>query len=303
MGKTVGELASETGSHIRTVYRDIKALETAGFPIYTEKRDNKSLWLLVDNAKSIPVPFTLSELMALYFGLSMLRILKNTVFFDSLSTLFNKIKSTIPKEFESYLQKLDGAISVKSGAHKKYDDFQDALGIINDAILAKKTIKMRYFTMSRNKESVREVDPFRLWFFDGAFYLIGKCGLRKDVRVFAVDRIKEITLTEKDFDIPDDFDADKFMKSGIGVFPGKPEMVKIRFSKEVASYITEKIWHDTQELVAEDDGSVLFTAELAVTEELFRWVMKWGAQAVVMEPIGLKEKVLLETRLMMEAYG
>ena len=74
-GKSASELASELDCHPRTVYRDLEALQIAGFPIYTERVEGKSLWSLLDTVKhQIPIPFSLPELMALYFGADMLRV-------------------------------------------------------------------------------------------------------------------------------------------------------------------------------------------------------------------------------------
>jgi predicted DNA-binding transcriptional regulator YafY len=74
-GKSAAELAQEMESHPRTVYRDLEALQLAGFPIYTERMDGKNLWSLLDTVKHhMPVPFSLPELMALYFTRDMNRI-------------------------------------------------------------------------------------------------------------------------------------------------------------------------------------------------------------------------------------
>ena len=87
-GKSVRELASELDCHPRTVYRDLEALQVAGFPVYNERVDNKSLWSLLDSAKHlIPVPFNVTELMALYFSRDMLKTLKETIFYDALESL------------------------------------------------------------------------------------------------------------------------------------------------------------------------------------------------------------------------
>ncbi|MBW2063287.1 MAG: HTH domain-containing protein [Deltaproteobacteria bacterium] len=76
-GKSAAELASELDCHPRTVYRDLEALEIAGFPIYTERVEGKNLWSLLDTVKhQIPIPFSLPELMALYFGIDMLSLEK-----------------------------------------------------------------------------------------------------------------------------------------------------------------------------------------------------------------------------------
>jgi len=68
-GKSASELAQGLDCNPRTLYRDMEALQAAGFPIYTERSDGKNLWSLLDTVKhQMPVPFSLTELMALYFG-------------------------------------------------------------------------------------------------------------------------------------------------------------------------------------------------------------------------------------------
>jgi len=60
-------------------------------------QEGKNLWSLLDTIKhQIPVPFTLTELMALYFGRDMLKVFKDTAFYDSLESLFQKVKTTLP---------------------------------------------------------------------------------------------------------------------------------------------------------------------------------------------------------------
>ena len=94
----------------------------------------------------------------------------------------------------------------------------------------------------------RRVAPYRLLFFDGAFYLMGHCGLRQDIRVFALDRIRRIELTDEAFDRRRSVILDEFLKSSFGVFPGRPPAWGCVFAEGVAGYITEKIWHASQKL-------------------------------------------------------
>ena len=98
-GKSVSDLAGSLKCHRRTVYRDLEALQAAGFPVYTDKAAGKNVWSLLDAAKhSIPIPFNLPELMALYFSRDMLKVFKDTHFHDSLESLFKKVKATLPKK-------------------------------------------------------------------------------------------------------------------------------------------------------------------------------------------------------------
>jgi hypothetical protein len=78
-----------------------------------------------------------------------------------------------------------------------------------------------------------------------------------------VDRIKMLHQTKENFEVPGTFDFEEFMRPSFGVCQGERVKVKIWFAPDAAGYIKEKIWHDTQEIVPQKDGSVIFEAEVA----------------------------------------
>jgi predicted DNA-binding transcriptional regulator YafY len=303
MGKTAAELAEELECNPRTIYRDLEALQVAGFPIYTDRMEGRNLWSLLDTVRhEIPIPFSLTELMALYFSRDMLKVFKDTVFYDSLESLFQKIKTTIPPESKKYLKNVEQILHVGLKPYKEYSKFKEIINRVNEATQKKKSIDIVYYTMSRKKESKRKVDPYRIWFFNGTFYLIGKCHLRGEVRIFALDRIKILHLTKDSFVIPEDFNLDDFMRPSFGVFQGEPIKVKIWFHTDVAGYIKEKIWHESQEIHPQDDGSIIFEAEVAGTEEIRFWIMSWGSKAEILEPESLRDEIREEAEVILERY-
>ena len=79
--------------------------------------------------------------------------------------------------------------------------------------------------------------------------------------------------------------------------------MKIWFSPDVAGYVKEKIWHESQKIVEQKDGSVIFEAEVAGTDEIRFWVMGWGSNAEVLEPETLRDDIRAEVETMIEAYG
>jgi len=302
-GKSVGDLAAILECHTRTVYRDLEALQAAGFPVYTERAGGKNLWCLLESARhSIPIPFSLPELMALYFSRGMMGVLKDTVFYDSLVTLYEKIKATLPDEYIAYLDRVAGSLTVKSKPHPPYGPLRSILDKVSETAILKKYIWIDYYALSRKKKTRRKVAPYKIWFFDGTFYLIGHCGLRQDIRIFAMDRIRNLESTDETFVMPEDFNIDDFMKSSFGVFQGRPVKVRVRFAPDIADYIREKIWHETQQIEAQDDGSIIFEAEVAGIDEIKFWILKWGAKARVLEPEVLREAVRTEAELMAENY-
>lgn len=303
-GKSAGELAEELDCHSRTVYRDLEALQQAGFPLYTEQEGAKTYWSIVDAGKhQMPLPLNLTELMALYFSRNMLRELRGTAIFDSLTALFEKVKATLPPAYTQYLDTLAKTLAIGFKAYKPNLGFEKLRDRLDTAIQEQRCIDIAYFSMSRNALTHRRVSPYRLWYSNGTFYVIGYCHLRQAIRLFALDRVDRLEMTDAHFEAPRDFDANAFMQSSFGVFQGEPVKVRIRFDARTAGYIRERIWHPTQELVDEEDGGVIFSAEVAGVEEIKYWVLKWGAGATVVSPDTLRESVAREIAAMAGNYA
>ena len=161
---------------------------------------------------------------------------------------------------------------------------------------------MQYYTMSRRRRGFRRVAPYRLWFFNGAFYLMAYCYKRRDIRIFAMERIESMVSTGESFDRPQSPDVEDLMASSFGVFTGPPVTIRVRFSRQVAGYIREKIWHPSQRLTAEPDGAVIFEAEVAGTQEIKYWILQWGRQAEVLAPERLQAEVRQEAVAMAASY-
>jgi len=128
--------------------------------------------------------------------------------------------------------------------------------------------------------------------------MIGYCHLRNKVRIFALHRVKLLHQTKETFEVPEDFGFEDFTEVSFGVFQGEPMKLRIWFSSEVAGYVKEKIWHESQEIHPRDDGSIIFEAEVAETVELKSWIMSWGANALVLEPEFLGDEIRSEAMAM-----
>ena len=303
-GKSVMEIAGDLECHPRTVYRDLEALQVAGFPLYTDRMNGKNLWSLMDTVKNqVPIPLDLAELMALYFSRNMMKVLKNTLFFDPLESFFNKIKTMLPGAYIRYLEQFEASVAVGQSPYKPYDQFKELIGIVNKAAVQKRHLEINYYTMSRKKKTRRKVAPYKIWFFNGTFYLVGYCLLRKDVRIFALDRIKKCQPLSETFEIPESFSFEDFIKDRFGIYHGDPTAVKIWFSADIAGYIKEKVWHTSQTIEDRADGSIIFEATVAGTDEIKFWIMSWGSHARVLAPEALGREIKSEAEAVLKAYS
>ncbi|MDA8142128.1 MAG: transcriptional regulator [Desulfobacteraceae bacterium] len=303
-GLSATELAQELECHKRTIYRDLEALQAAGFPLVNETQvEGRTRWSILNAPRhQMPLPLNLTELMALYFSRNMLKILQGTVIHDALDTLFEKVKATLPPGYVGYLDRLSQTLEVGVKAHKPYQQFQQTLEHVQQAIQAQRLIEIDYYSMRRNTLTHRRVAPYKLWFYEETFYLIGYCELRREIRLFAVERIERLETLEEHFTSPEGFDANEFMQASFGVFRGETVEVRIHFSSAVAGYIQEKIWHPTQSLELQPDGGLVFTAQVAGIEEIKYWILKWGAQAEVLAPEALRRSVAAEVKRMAACY-
>jgi predicted DNA-binding transcriptional regulator YafY len=302
-GRSVTELAGLAECHTRTVYRDLEALQLAGFPVTTERDGHRMVWSLLDPSRqSLPIPLSLPELMALYFGRSLAAVLKGTVFHDALESLFAKIRSLLPPDTVHLLDQASASLAVAVPPAKSHEAYRSMIDSVSRAILQRRRLDIVYRAMHGRADTRRRVAPYKLMFFEGSFYVLAHCGLRRDLRVFALDRIRAVEPTGESFEMPDALSLDDFLKSSFGVFQGPPTRVRVRFAKEIAGYIAERRWHPSQTTTARADGSLVFEAEVAGTKEIKHWILKWGAGAVVLAPDSLRAEVRREAERMARNY-
>jgi predicted DNA-binding transcriptional regulator YafY len=299
----VAQLAAEEDCHTRTIWRDLAAIQSAGFPLYSEKDGSKSRYCFVEGYKfHLPVPFTVTELMSLYFYRDILSIFKDTVFYESLDELFRKVKATLPPESLSYLRRIEQTFHIGFKPFKDYSSFREVIQQINEAVLNGRVVEMRYYSLSSKRETTRKVDPFKVWFFNGTLYLIGWCHVHDEIRMFVLDRVKLLHVTNDRFIPPDDFDLDEYMRDAFGVIRSDVEQVVIRFDPSLERYLKENIWHPSQVFKKHKDGSLLMTMEVGGLREVMSWVMGFGREAEVLEPAHLRQAVAAELSSTVEKY-
>ena len=109
-------------------------------------------------------------------------------------------------------------------------------------------------------------------------------------------------ITDEIFEVPGDFDLETYMRSPFRVIHDRPVKVTVRFDRKVAGYIKEKIWHHTQRIEAQKDGSIVFSAKVAGTDEVKHWVLGWGKHAEILKPDFLREEVVRDLSDCVKAY-
>lgn len=301
-GAGLDELAEELGCVRRTVYRDLDALMYAGFPVTSEKRDGKAYYRFLDNFEMGQVPFTPDELLALAFSEDLLKTLEGTVFHDSIQAALTKVRAGLGPELTGYLERLGDGFRVLPGPHKRYAAFHETIRMLNEGVLESQILDMVYRTGRTGEESSRLIDPYKVWYHGGALYVIGHDHKSGQIRTFSVDRIQKIATTDDRFEIPPDFDFDTYTASSFGVVADPAVTVRIRFTAEWASYVSEREWHASQKAERLPDDQLLLTMNVGGSQELANWVLSFGGGATVLEPAALRDEVRISLEAALANY-
>lgn len=299
-GATLQELAEalpeEIARHPRTIRRDLEALERS-FPLLTERVNGQTYWRLMDGYRRVPpLTFSPTELMALVFSRGLLKPLDGTAIKASLDSALNKAAAALPSEGMAYVRQMQGYLTVGLGSYKAYHQHQQTIEKLTQAIAQARTVQVRYYSASSDRTSHREIDPYRLWYTEGALYLIGYCHRRHEVRMFAVDRIRSLTLTDHPWQLPLGFDLEAYVQDALVVMRGKPTDVTLAFDRATTAWAKDRLWHPSQHLNLDKNGRMTMTLRVADTRELEGWILHFGSGVQVLRPEALRKRIREEAR-------
>jgi predicted DNA-binding transcriptional regulator YafY len=294
----VDNVPDDYPKNTRTVRRDLEALEAVGFPLVSEKHNGQTRWRLMEGFRDIPaLGFSATELMALLLSRNLLKPLEGTEIAESLNSALRKASAALPPQGHEYVRSMEQIFSVGIGPHKNYRQHRQTIDLISQAIDKRRTAQMRYFSASRDSSRRREVDPYFLRFAAGGLYLIGHCHLRKEVRMFAVERVRSIALTDHPYQMPLGFNVDDYVQDALGVMrSGRRIGVELLFSKKAAAWVKDKSWHPSQEAKLLKDGKLKMTLKVADNDELVGWILSFGGQVRVVGPAELRSKIREEAK-------
>jgi predicted DNA-binding transcriptional regulator YafY len=296
-GITVDDAARELACTVRTIWRDLGVLQQAGFPVYTERAadGNRGVWRVTEAFKrALPLKLTLGELVALLMSRDLLTPLGVSVLGPEVASAFDKIQAALSRDALAIIAQMRDRLGVRAAGAKLQAPAAEHLPMIHTALAERRTLRTRYYSASRDREDVRDIDAYHLTLHDGGLYLVAHCHLRDDIRIFAVERMRSVEPTRGRFEVPASFDADKYLAGAWGMLRGDAVSVRVVFARSLARYIRERVWHASQKLRDLPDGRLEMTLSVADTLEVRRWILGFGVEAEVVAPEGLREALRIE---------
>jgi predicted DNA-binding transcriptional regulator YafY len=176
--------------------------------------------------------------------------------------------------------------------------------VVAAALLKRMRLQIKHYNRKDDRETVREISPQRLVHYRDNWYLDAYCHLRKDLRSFSVDAIREALIRDTQVKEIPDAELDEYLASGYGIFAGrKIEWAKLKFTPEAARWVSAQNWHPNQRARVEKDGSYVLEVPYAEDRELVMEILKYGADVEVVAPGSLRERVAGELKRAAGRYG
>jgi predicted DNA-binding transcriptional regulator YafY len=287
-GVPVAEIARLTGMTVRTVYRDIRALEEElDVPVFQAGRGRYG----IDRKFFLP-PLRLSVPEAIVLFLASRLIARWSDQYDAaVVSAFTKLADALPQPIARHV----AATMLAVGEHDPNEPFTRTFSTVARGWAEGRVVELTYDPGTGQEKRTR-VQPYALE-PDAALrsvYLIGFDEPADAMRTYKVERIRSATLTQDRYEIPESFDPDRWLANSWGIWSSDStpsERVRLRFESSVAHRVREAIWHRSQELVELEDGGVELTVTVAGIVEIRPWILSWGDGVEVLEPPALRDAV------------
>jgi predicted DNA-binding transcriptional regulator YafY len=287
----VDDLAKILGIGRRTVFRDLKDLQRAGVPCRYDKR---SRYYAIDPEFFLPAPdLSVQETLGLFLLAHKIRDHIHLPFGDSALRAVLKIENNLPDKMKRFCNKALNSISVRTAPQAAMDLLDKVFVQLVEAVVRKRIVSIRYDFAGRRQTRKIDLSPCHLLYNDHAWYVLAKSALEEKVSAFKLNRIKELTMSDKCFVEDEEFDVDEYLGSAWSITPeGRLYHVKLRFSPDIAVAVSEVQWHSSQTVDFEDDGSVILRFRVDGLDEILWWVLSYGDKVRVLAPEVLRRRIV-----------
>lgn len=281
---TAQEIADRFNISLRTVYRDVKALDESGVPVIGEAGSG---YTIMEGYRLPPVMFTQEEAAALLLGGKLAAHMTDASVKKHFETALFKIKAVLRTTDKEQMDILADHIEVIRSRIPDEEAPSQHLTALQKAIADKRAINIHYYSNYNEEVNERVIEPIGLCHYSANWHLIGWCRLRNDYRDFRVSRIKRLQIKDEQYDIsvhPSLQDYIQKMTSGNDLHE-----VVLRFDKEVVKYMREQKYYYGYVREEEEADFVRMYFVTAHLQGFGRWLLMFTNSVRVESPSALQE--------------
>lgn len=281
---TAQEMADRFNISLRTVYRDVKALDESGVPVIGEAGSGYSI---MEGYRLPPVMFTREEASALLLGGKFAeRFTDGAVKKDFSAALF-KIKAVLRSSDKEYVDSLTDHIEILSRRSPAGEMPDQYLSLLQQAIVQKRVVDLHYHSNAKEETTKRLVEPFGLLYYSSAWHLIAWCRLRNGYRDFRLSRMLNVALKEEFYDASSHPSVQDYIRQVTADY--EVLEVVVLFDKRTVKHLGEKKY--LHGFVSEEDlGTTVRMKFMTSSIEYFgRWLLMYCNSVTIESPESLRK--------------
>lgn len=275
---TAPELAEKFGVSVRTIYRDIDVISSAGIPIYVTTGRNGGIQIL-DNYVLDKSFFSDKEKQDILAALQSVSLVNGTYekeMLTKISVLFN-IRS------DNWFE-----VDFSRWGSKSQDNA--TFELLKNAVISHKAVSIEYVN-SYGAKSERKIYPLKMMYKAKEWYLKAYCVEKADFRIFKFNRILRLELLAEDFSPMEYPDTNEIPRKTYN-------KILLRFPKEMAYRVYDEF--EANEITEQENGDLIASAEMPEDSWLIGYLLSFGTRVEVIEPIYLKEILSKEAKKIYE---
>jgi len=280
------DIAEKFFISLRTVYRDIKALEEAGVPVIGEAGAG---YRLMEGYKLPPVMFNMDEATALLTASKLVQSKTDAGISKHYIAALDKIRAILRHSEKDHIEEIDEHIAVMNHPSIVYQPQAELhLQSILKAIGSSSVIEINYTSLEKNESTIRKVEPVGIYYLGSHWYLVAFCQMRKDYRNFRTDKITRLTITGEA-----NSKTHPPLQSFISKMSADKEVTTVVIDVEpgVVKFLGEQKFYNgfVKEEKAGDYVRMTFLSGSLMG--FSRWFMLYGDHAKIVEPPELNDMV------------
>jgi proteasome accessory factor C len=313
-GVSIGELATRFDAPEPEIIEDLNLLFVCGLPDYSPADlievfiEEDRVYIQMADYFARPLRLTRTEAIPLYLkAQALVNLLEGSTQARSGLKELASLRSALEKLGKALLPQEGGVAELTKRIKVQLESGEAQwLGLLREAITSSRRVELEYYTYSRDALTRRQVDPGLVFASMGHWYFSGYCHLARDTRMFRLDRIKSLELTDEGFEAPAITGSE--LPPLLTYSPSPDDVrVKLRVTRGIAQWLGESGWLQGYLPVEARRGVRGGREELVLRAPGGDWLekllMRFGPEVEVLEPPELAERLKERAKAILALYA
>jgi predicted DNA-binding transcriptional regulator YafY len=221
---------------------------------------------------------------------------------SSLKSFLDQIVSLHSLGESISMEELNEKVSVKNVEYARIRE--ETFRQVASALFSQRPLRIGYYSPHKDEHTERDILPLHLLQYMGNWHLIAYCALRGEIRDFALSRMRSVEISPLKISAKTPtISIKEYIRKNFGLMnSGAAVEVCLRFSPDIAPWISEQVWHPGQKVIRDSDGAIRLRFPVADFKEIKREILRYGSQIEVIYPEEMREEVKKEIARMKKIY-